>query len=68
MEKKTYIRPTLKALNVKLENMVAASPDISGESGEIDESGGIQSKVWKFMQADDNAAASQQADDEEEGF
>lgn len=66
MEKKTYIRPALKSADVELNNIVAASPDIPGESGEIGESGGINSKVWKYM--DDNSAKARPDDEEEEPF
>lgn len=68
MEKKTYIRPALKSLDIELNNIIANSPDIPGESGEIGDGGGINSKVWKFMEADANAAASQQAEEEEDDF
>lgn len=64
MKKKTYSKPRLRSLDIDTNNlMVTSLPKSSDEL--ITDQDQLNSKIWKFMEADANAAASQQADEEE---
>lgn len=66
-KKKIYVRPVLKSVDVELENVIAESLPISDE-GTNDQYSKHYSGIWSCMKADDNAAASQQCNDDEEDF
>lgn len=69
MKKKTYLRPALKVREVELQNVIAESAkSILWSDSEDDATTDIRSKIWSSMSADDNAAASQQGDDDEDKF
>lgn len=58
MEKKTYLRPTLKSVDVELQNVIAESNNsILWTDSDDDATTDIRSKLWSSMGADANAAA-----------
>lgn len=57
MEKKTYLRPTLKSVDVELQNVIAESNNsILWTDSDDDATTDIRSKLWSSMGADANAA------------
>lgn len=65
MKKKTYSKPRLRSLDIDTNNLMVTSLPKTDEDL-ITDQGQFNSKIWKFMEADANAAASQQADEEED--
>lgn len=66
MKKKLYTEPGMRVHHIEFYNCVAMS--VVDNDNDQAERPDIQSKVWKFMQIDDNVAAAQQAKDEENDF
>lgn len=65
MKKKTYSEPRSRSLDIDTNNlMVTSLPKTDKDL--ITDQDQFNSKIWKFMEADANAAASQQADEEED--
>lgn len=65
MKKKSYSTPSLRCVDIEMNNLMETSIPKTDDDLITDQDQ-FNSKIWKFMENDDHAAASQQADEEED--